>query len=309
LRYQQGRLEEAAKLSFENIEIVKLGGFLDCVAGLLVTSNRLSSRHTGQHGARHFLDEGERLAHTRHWPRLRGQLLMERTRSSLLERKSAEALACAQQLDNLLQQQLQTNPEEAGHYRFMACQAALWCEAMGLPRSADLEQARALLQQAQRDNRRLMQILLTSGLALVHWLREAHDEAVTCLLDTTQLTEATGAWQLLVDLPAHETLALIATHALQRPGINQQQQVRLRRLLPDSSSVEPSALAQPAIALTSKERHVLELVAQGKSNKEMAKLLGIAPETIKSHMKNIFGKLQVDSRAQAAVAAKAAGLI
>lgn len=41
----------------------------------------------------------------------------------------------------------------------------------------------------------------------------------------------------------------------------------------------------------------------------MTKLLGIAPETIKSHMKNIFAKLQVERRAQAAVAAKTAGLI
>ncbi|MNG41508.1 Transcriptional regulatory protein LiaR [compost metagenome] len=53
----------------------------------------------------------------------------------------------------------------------------------------------------------------------------------------------------------------------------------------------------------------MKLVAEGKSNKEMAKLLGITPETIKSHMKNIFAKLNVDSRAQAAVAAKASGFI
>ncbi|MCY1562302.1 Transcriptional regulatory protein DegU [compost metagenome] len=85
---------------------------------------------------------------------------------------------------------------------------------------------------------------------------------------------------------------------------------QLQRLLPDVTGAEATpTLSRPTITLTSKERHVLELVAQGKSNKEMAKLLGIAPETIKSHMKNIFGKLQVESRAQAAVAAKASGLI
>lgn len=50
-------------------------------------------------------------------------------------------------------------------------------------------------------------------------------------------------------------------------------------------------------------------MAQGKSNKEMAKLLGVTPETIKSYMKHIFSKLQVDSRAQAAATAKACGLI
>lgn len=310
VRYQQGKLDDAARLSFENIEIVKLGGFLDCVAGLLVTSNRLSSRNAGPHSVRHFLEEGERLAQSRRWPRLQAHLLLERIRASLLEHKAAEALACAQQLDNLLDFQLRTLPEEAGPFRFLACQGALWCEAAGLPRHADLEQAESLRGQAQRDNLRLIEIHLTTGLALVQWRRNLHNDAVARLLDSTQLVESSGARQLLVDLPAYETLAEIAAHALQAPGLDQQQQGWLQRLLSDGDSpTEQPILAQPAIALTSKERHVLELVAQGKSNKEMAKLLGIAPETIKSHMKNIFSKLQVDSRAQAAVAAKAAGLI
>jgi len=42
-------------------------------------------------------------------------------------------------------------------------------------------------------------------------------------------------------------------------------------------------------------------VAEGKSNKQIARDLNVTPETIKSHMKNIFAKLKVDNRAQAAV--------
>lgn len=309
LRYQQGRLDDAAQLAFEHLEIVKLGGYLDCVAGLLLTTNRLSSRRTAQQGVRHLLEDGERLAQIRHWPRLQAHLLMERTRVSLLEHKGAEALACAQQLENLLEQQSIEAPEEAGHFRFMACQAALWCEAAGLPRSADLQQVEQVCSHALQDNRRLMLINLVAGLAQVHWQRKQPDTAVACLLDAVQLVESSGARQMLADLPEREILLQVANHALQR-RLSQQQQAQLQRLLPDGQgSIEPPTLAQPTIALTSKERHVLELVAQGKSNKEMAKLLGIAPETIKSHMKNIFTKLQVDSRAQAAVAAKAAGLI
>ena len=81
-------------------------------------------------------------------------------------------------------------------------------------------------------------------------------------------------------------------------------------MLPGAVSATQLAMQlRTTISLTSKERNVLKLVAEGKSNKEMAKLLGITPETIKSHMKNIFAKLNVDSRAQAAVAAKASGFI
>lgn len=309
LRYLQGRLDEAARLSFDNIEIAKVGGFLDCVASILVTANRLSYRNAGQQGVRHFMEEGERLAQARQWPRLQGQLLLERGRVSLQENRHTEAMACAQQLAELLERQLAHAPQEAGEYRCMASLAALWCCCATDHPAVDLEEAEALRKQAQRDNRRLMQTRLAIGLAIAHWHYQHQDQAVAYLLEATQLVEASGAHQLLADSPAQEVLKHIATCALQRKTLDNAQQARMQRLLPAQSDTEQVLSARPVITLTGKERHVLELVAQGKSNKEMAKLLGIAPETIKSHMKNIFGKLQVDSRAQAAVAAKAGGLI
>lgn len=309
LRYHQGRLDEAARLSFDNIEIAKVGGFLDCVASVLVTTNRLSYRNAGQQGVRHFMDEGERLAQARQWPRLQAQLLLERGRVSLHEHRHSEALACVQQLDELLARQLAQAPQDISEIRYVATLAALWsCCATDQP-TVDLEQAESLRQQAQHDNRRLMQTRLAIGLSIAHWHYQHPEQAVTYLLEATQLMETSGAHQLLADLPAQEVIKQIADCALQRKGLDNAQQARLHGLLPRHSDTLEPAQARPVISLTGKERHVLELVAQGKSNKEIAKLLGIAPETIKSHMKNIFGKLQVDSRAQAAVAAKAGGLI
>jgi LuxR family maltose regulon positive regulatory protein len=60
--------------------------------------------------------------------------------------------------------------------------------------------------------------------------------------------------------------------------------------------------------LSGRERHVLKLVAQGQSNKEIARELGVAPDTIKYHLKSVFSKLGVGNRAQAAVQAKSFGL-
>jgi LuxR family maltose regulon positive regulatory protein len=53
---------------------------------------------------------------------------------------------------------------------------------------------------------------------------------------------------------------------------------------------------------------VLKLVAQGQSNKRIARELGVAPDTIKYHLKSVFSKLGVVNRAQAAVQARASGL-
>jgi LuxR family maltose regulon positive regulatory protein len=61
-----------------------------------------------------------------------------------------------------------------------------------------------------------------------------------------------------------------------------------------------------ATLLSPRERAILELIAQGQSNKEIARELGITPETVKSHVKNIFTKLEVDKRAKAV--ARAGGI-
>jgi two-component system, NarL family, nitrate/nitrite response regulator NarL len=58
--------------------------------------------------------------------------------------------------------------------------------------------------------------------------------------------------------------------------------------------------ARPAAALSLRETEVLELVAKGKSNKEIASALAITENTVKNHLKNILEKLHLENRVQAA---------
>jgi LuxR family maltose regulon positive regulatory protein len=67
-----------------------------------------------------------------------------------------------------------------------------------------------------------------------------------------------------------------------------------------------SGLADP---LSAREGAILNLIARGLSNKEIARSLAIAPETVKSHVKNIFIKLEAEKRAQAVARAQSLGLI
>jgi DNA-binding NarL/FixJ family response regulator len=65
---------------------------------------------------------------------------------------------------------------------------------------------------------------------------------------------------------------------------------------------------EPFPDLTEREREVLELVARGLGNAEIARRLAVSAKTIRNHVSNIFNKLQVVDRSQAIVRAREAGL-
>jgi two-component system nitrate/nitrite response regulator NarP len=55
----------------------------------------------------------------------------------------------------------------------------------------------------------------------------------------------------------------------------------------------------PLAGLTDREREILEALAQGMTNQQLANAFGISLNTVKFHLKNLYGKLGVDNRAQA----------
>jgi DNA-binding NarL/FixJ family response regulator len=71
-------------------------------------------------------------------------------------------------------------------------------------------------------------------------------------------------------------------------------------------SAAQSALDEP---LSEREREILALIGGGLSNKEIAGRLFLAEGTVKNHITNILGKLEVRDRTQAALKARELGLI
>ena len=63
------------------------------------------------------------------------------------------------------------------------------------------------------------------------------------------------------------------------------------------------------VVLTLREQEVLRLIARGFSNKEIASILDISSDTVKTHVRNIFSKLDVTDRTKAAVLATSCKLI
>ncbi len=74
-------------------------------------------------------------------------------------------------------------------------------------------------------------------------------------------------------------------------------------------SKPPSPVALPKNELTPREIEVLDLIVEGKTNKEIATDLSIAEDTVKIHLRNILEKLHLQNRIQAAVYAVRQGLV
>ena len=63
----------------------------------------------------------------------------------------------------------------------------------------------------------------------------------------------------------------------------------------------PQSDSDKLALLSAQERRVLALVAEGKTNKEIAEQMGLSDKTVKNYLSNIFEKLQISRRSQAAV--------
>lgn len=113
---------------------------------------------------------------------------------------------------------------------------------------------------------------------------------------------------LLKDAPADELVRAVRVvaegQALLAPTVTQRliADVVRRRTVRRTPPVELATL-------TPREREVLELIAKGMSNTEIAEALFVAEQTVKTHVSKVFTKLRLRDRAQAVVLAYESGLV
>ncbi|MFR9752032.1 response regulator [Nocardia sp. 004] len=114
---------------------------------------------------------------------------------------------------------------------------------------------------------------------------------------------------LLKDAPAEELVRAVrvvaAGQALLAPTVT-------RRLIADVTRRRSALRTMPMselATLTPREREVLELIAKGLSNSEIAETLFVAEQTVKTHVSKVFSKLNLRDRAQAVVLAYETGLV
>ncbi|WP_243229037.1 response regulator transcription factor [Microbacterium sp. CIAB417] len=155
---------------------------------------------------------------------------------------------------------------------------------------------------AERPDVVLMDLSLGDGVGGIEATRRlsAGEHAPAVLVLTTYDTEsdilraldAGARGYLLKDAPPAELFAGIRAVAKGEPA-----------LAPSVAATLMRRAASPEPRMTEREVEVLELLADGQGNREMAKALFVSEATVKSHLSHIYTKLGVDTRAGAVAAA------
>ena len=84
---------------------------------------------------------------------------------------------------------------------------------------------------------------------------------------------------------------------------------RLFQRSPAAARFEPNTQALATLGISARELEVLELLAAGRSNKEIAKALDVSPNTVKTHVARLYDKLDAKRRTEAILRARMLGVI
>ena len=175
-----------------------------------------------------------------------------------------------------------------------------YCDQHGSKRSTDL--AGSMLTRALRFEHRALK--LGVSLALAHMACDDKEGAFDILWQVLQEAQRSGASRSILDFG--EDVRMMLPRFLVSDQCDPALIPCVQRLLTGNGEAASKAAGDALNALTERERRMLALVALHQSNKEIARSLNISTETVKTHLKNIFAKLDVQQRWQGVVTASTA---
>ncbi|WP_197033519.1 LuxR C-terminal-related transcriptional regulator [Bradyrhizobium sp. URHD0069] len=310
--YEQGHLDEAEALVIDRASLINSAAMLDCVRSAYFVMARVAAARMNLERAHTLLERAENHGISRGWGRLTAAATAEQARLYLNEGRVDEGAACVDRLERLAR-------------KYPAPRLCAWSEiqwdhklayAQLLGRRARPEEAMTFLRELQRE---------TEAAQHRYFLIRIEIRISALQLSVGKTAEATDRFRRVLAACAHAGLyqiildggSLISelVQMVQRSGsISEHLMSYVDRLVAGSrrapqDRIVPISRAQALGGLSARETEILKLIAQGLSNKEIARSLDIGPETVKSHLKSVFTKLGVERRAQAVSRAQTLGLV
>jgi LuxR family maltose regulon positive regulatory protein len=312
IKYEQGQFDEAEAWVIDRASLISSGTILDCMWSTYFVIARVAAARMNFERAHTILERAENQGVARDWGRLSAGAIAEQARLYLNDGRLDEAAACVDRLERLAR-------------KYPAPRPCAWSEiewwhklarAHLLGQQARPDEAISILQQLQREaeamQHRQFLICIEIRLSAVQLSAGKVAEAVNRFRRVLAACAAAGLYQTVLDE------GLVISKLLQTT----QKSGKVKAdLIPYVDRLEaslqrggqghfaPASGARILGALSPRETDILTLIAEGLSNKEIARSLDIGPETVKSHLKSVFAKLGVERRAQAVSRAQTLGLV
>jgi LuxR family maltose regulon positive regulatory protein len=313
--YEEGGLDEAAALIAGRLPAINAEGSIECALRAYLLLARIAWQRMHYDRAAILLREAEALGERRGWPRLVAACAAERAALLLDAGRTQEARLNVEYLDRHAEKHHAGSRHacaEIMRYRQLAHWRVAWAETPSMEAVAALRQ---LYHRAAERRDLYTGCRLAVELAgMLASIGEA-EEADALFFQTVKSGAAAGLYQVFLE--RGEGSGMLLRRAYDRadaPGSTD------REVLPLVGSLlsrwnDRHAKGRPARSgdaigdtLTARERDILAKISQGLPNKRIARALEISPETVKSHVKRIFLKLAVGTRAEAVSQGKSLGL-
>jgi len=317
--WERDQGDEAAALLANRIDVLERSGLPETVLLAFRTLARIAGAEGAEHRAQELLGALDAIGVARQLPRLCIASRADQVRLHARRFRSETCRELVAQIEALLDA-----PE--------APQGRLWRANVTLLRDT----ARAYAAIAAQDWRRAAELLALADqgaqgarLGRVHiellglraWaLDRCGEKSLPLLREAADLAGAYGLLRVFEDAHpalgewARAALPGTAGHGAATPGrpaaaLGQGAAPAGAAHPPKPAAAPVRERSNPSMALTPKEREVLELAARNLSNKEIGLAMQVGEETIKWHMKNLFAKLDAGTRKQVVQRARILGLL
>jgi LuxR family transcriptional regulator, maltose regulon positive regulatory protein len=314
IRYEQGRLDEAESMLIDRVSLIDAGAMLDCVQSAYFVMARIAAHRTNLERANTLLELAENRGKTRGWARLSAAAILERARLCLSEGRIEEAAELVDRLERLAAAHpAPTNCAWSDIHRYTALGRAYVASA-----EQRFDDAIPILDGLRRELESVRNLYLArrveTHLATVRFRAKQIAEGLATFGGIVATLARAGIYRTILDegVEVGPLLAAFQENA-ERTGGSPELMSYVSKLIEGWGSryqSEPQQAPTSAIteSLSAREGDILKLIAEGLSNKEIARNLAITPETVKSHVKHIFAKLNVEKRTQAVTRAQILGL-
>jgi LuxR family maltose regulon positive regulatory protein len=318
--WEQDRRVEAESVLAYRLDVVERNAIPESVALIYVTLSRAARVGGDEPRAIELLQRLQAIGDDRDLFRLTLRSLAEQIRLHAAARRTEFCAQLAERLDERWNRAREhASPGQAREFdlthRIGLAFAQIATYDLNAAR-ATLEVARGLARQQNR-----VRDLLECRLLLAMIAQASDPEAVGALRESLSIAEANGLVRLFAD--THPAVVTAVREFVRRRDaddtgasaafvarvVGEPMAERAEQSAPVQSAPAPRRPAVAPALLTVKEALMLEHLARGMTNKEIARALALGPETVKWHLKSIFVKLNAGSRRHAVDRARMLNLL